>query len=119
MANLLDSIGKALLGAGKDLVGTLQIKGEELAKEVEKHSIEVAKDIRRYNQLILETLDKRLRKEISASDANISIKTWKTATKSAVKKLQQQALWEAHDMFWLNVGNVFKFAALILGEIVL
>ena len=112
ISKVLDAVTPLAEGALNAIKG----KAEALAVKAEAFSKDVANDILDYNRKILLTLQSRAQKEISAADADLAIKNWKTAMKSALKKVKVFTEWELYDQFWGNVSNVFGVLSALLGE---
>lgn len=119
MADLLEEVVGNFTGILGKALQTVKTRAEDLANKVKIHSEDVAQDIAAYGDKILWTIGRRVRGEITAADALITIKNWKQAMKSALKKLKVFSEWEAYDQFWGLVSSVFKIVGALLGEIAL
>lgn len=108
----------SLLSSSFDtLLGSLKTSAKELADKVKVFSEDVAKDILSYHEKIVKTVEDKVNGVITASDADLSVKAWKTASKSAIKKLKTYTEWEAYEKFWNKVSTIFSIASALLGEI--
>lgn len=106
----LKDVVKTISGASENALNEIKKRAEALASVVEGEAKEVALDIRGYGDRILNTIDRRVKREITVADANRAVKNWKQASKSALKKLRVFSEWEAYDQFWGHALEMLKFA---------
>lgn len=116
-SSVLKDVVDTLSGASESALSSIKERAEALAATVEGEAREIAEDIRGYGDRILITIDRRAKREITLADANVSVRNWKQASKSALKKLKVFSEWEAYDQFWGHVTQVFKFVETLLGVI--
>lgn len=108
MPALIDEVVSSIAGVSEKAVDSIKTRAIALADSVKGEAKDVAKDIAAYGDRILRTIDRRVNREITATDANIAIRNWKQASKSALKKLKIFSEWEAYEQFWGHVMSVFK-----------
>ncbi len=115
-----DPLKKAAAALGPLFDGALnglQAKAEKLAASAQHHSKDVANDILGYQTKLVLTLEERAIGAINSMDAELAIKSWQQASKSALKKLKVWGEWELHDQFWSMAGTILHAASGLLGEI--
>lgn len=113
LSALVDGFGDL----GKELFENLKRRGEALYESAKQYSEEVAEDIAGYWVKIGETMVKQITGELTEEEVNISVKNWKQASKTALKKIEQREAWEAYHSFWSFVDTALAGLASLIGGI--
>jgi len=101
----------ALSKAGKEVFEDFKRVSRSYQAKLRPKFEETAKLVAKHEKLIGDLLVSRLLGKLRARDVSMAVKNYRQSVKSAIKNLEDEAVWEADAAFWTVVSDVTKIVS--------